>query len=102
VRWIAQNIVPPSQHRASAATGPKANKIDDDFLCFSCFTYCPPNQTQEVSIMQTAHISALEAKHAVLDRRISEEEHRPLPDAIRLADLKKQKLRVKEEIILAH
>ena len=68
----------------------------------TCSTPCPPNQTQEVSIMQTAHISALEAKHAVLDRRIEEEEHRPLPDAIRLADLKKQKLRVKEEIVLAH
>lgn len=52
--------------------------------------------------MQTAHLSALEAKHAVLDQRINEEEHRPMPDTITLADLKKQKLRLKEEIIRAH
>jgi len=52
--------------------------------------------------MQTAHLSALEAKHAVLDRRIAEEEHRPMPDTFVLRDLKRQKLRVKEEMTLAH
>lgn len=48
--------------------------------------------------MQTAHISALEAKHAVLERQIIAESHRPLPDSATLAALKKQKLRLKEEI----
>lgn len=48
--------------------------------------------------MQTAHLSALEAKHAVLDQKISIESHRPLPDTAMLATLKKQKLRVKEEM----
>ncbi|OJV27344.1 MAG: hypothetical protein BGO24_00350 [Sphingomonas sp. 67-36] len=62
----------------------------------------PVNLTKEVPVMQTAHLSALEAKHAVLDRRIAEEEHRPMPDTFLVADLKKQKLRVKEEIALAH
>lgn len=52
--------------------------------------------------MQTAHLTALEAKHATLDRRIADEEHRPMPDAIRIADLKKQKLKVKEEMSAAH
>lgn len=51
--------------------------------------------------METAHIAALQAKHATLDRRIHDEEHRPLPDTATLAMLKKRKLRVKEEIILA-
>lgn len=50
--------------------------------------------------MQDAHLSALSAKHAVLDQRIIAESQRPLPDQILLAQLKKQKLRVKEE--LAH
>lgn len=50
--------------------------------------------------METAHIVALQAKHATLDRKIHDEEHRPLPDAVALAALKKQKLRVKEEIAL--
>ena len=48
--------------------------------------------------MQNAHLSALEAKHAVLDRRIAAESQRPCPTAITLATLKKQKLRVKEEM----
>lgn len=48
--------------------------------------------------MQTTHQMALETKHATLDKRIAEEIHRPLPNAMRLAELKKQKLRLKEEI----
>jgi hypothetical protein len=53
---------------------------------------------QENISMQTAHYSALEAKHAVLDRQIADETHRPLPDTAALAALKKQKLRIKEEM----
>lgn len=52
--------------------------------------------------MQTAHLTALQAKHATLDQRIADEEHRPMPDAYRLADLKKQKLRIKEEMTATH
>ena len=48
--------------------------------------------------MQNSHLSALETKHMVLERQISAESQRPLPDARILADLKKQKLRVKEAI----
>jgi len=48
--------------------------------------------------MQNAHLSALETKHMVLDRQIIAENQRPLPDTRILADLKKQKLRVKEAI----
>lgn len=50
--------------------------------------------------METAHIAALQAKHATLDRKIAEEEHRPQPDSATLAMLKKQKLRLKEELSL--
>ncbi len=48
--------------------------------------------------MSTTHYNALETKHAVLESRIADEEHRPLPDTGVLADLKKQKLRIKEEM----
>ena len=48
--------------------------------------------------MQNAHMSALETKHAALDARICEENQRPHPDMATLAQLKKQKLRVKEEM----
>lgn len=48
--------------------------------------------------MQTAHLSALTAKHSRLDERIATESRRPQPDQLLLAQLKKQKLRVKEEL----
>lgn len=48
--------------------------------------------------MENSHISALQAKHAGLDARIRAENSRPLPDATLLAELKKQKLRIKEEL----
>jgi hypothetical protein len=48
--------------------------------------------------MQNAHFAALNAKHSTLDRRIAAESQRPLPDQMLIAELKKQKLRVKEEL----
>ncbi|WP_294329855.1 YdcH family protein [uncultured Sphingomonas sp.] len=48
--------------------------------------------------MHTAHLSALTAKHSQLDKRIATETQRPLPDHLLIAELKKQKLRVKEEM----
>ncbi len=48
--------------------------------------------------MQNAHFEALSVKHSNLDQRISSESQRPLPDQILIAQLKKQKLRVKEEM----
>lgn len=60
--------------------------------------YAPFTVKQEFSAVATTHQAALETKHAVLDRRIAEETHRPQPDAQLLAHLKKQKLRLKEEL----
>ena len=48
--------------------------------------------------MHQAHVSALQAKHAGLEARIIEENQRPQPDMATLARLKKEKLRVKEEM----
>ena len=48
--------------------------------------------------MANGHISALNAKHAQLEARISQETMRPHPDDHRLAQLKKEKLRLKEEL----
>ena len=48
--------------------------------------------------MEKAHSSALIAKHAGLDARITAETRRPAPNTALLADLKKQKLRIKEAI----
>ncbi len=48
--------------------------------------------------MQTAHLNALEAKHATLDRQIAAETQRPSPDQVVLSSLKKKKLLLKEEM----
>lgn len=48
--------------------------------------------------MENAHESALEAKHASLDAKIDAEMQRPSPDNIKLAELKKQKLKIKEKL----
>ncbi len=50
--------------------------------------------------MTEPHMVALEARHAELDRRIEEENSRPLPDELMLISLKKKKLRIKEELLL--
>jgi hypothetical protein len=47
---------------------------------------------------QQDRIEALKEKHASLDRAIDEENHRPLPDQAAIYDLKRQKLRIKDEI----
>lgn len=48
--------------------------------------------------METSHVAALQAKHEGLERRIREELNRPAPDESMVQTLKKQKLRLKEEI----
>ena len=48
--------------------------------------------------MDQAHIAALQTRHAGLDKRIAEETQRPMPDMTVLAQLKKEKLRIKEEM----
>lgn len=46
----------------------------------------------------SAHFAALTAKHRELEDRIEAEAHRPRPDSVLLAMLKKQKLRLKEAL----
>lgn len=44
------------------------------------------------------HIEALRTKHLDLKHEIDEENQRPLPDDLRIVELKRQKLRIKDEI----
>lgn len=48
--------------------------------------------------MENSRISALQAKHTALKAKIQRELSRPLPDPLRLADLKKRKLQLKERL----
>jgi hypothetical protein len=43
-------------------------------------------------------IEALKVKHAELEHAIDEENRRPLPNRDAVSDLKRQKLRIKDEI----
>ncbi len=47
---------------------------------------------------ESAHLQALRAKHAALDEEIAKEMARPLPDEMVISNLKRQKLKIKEEI----
>ena len=48
--------------------------------------------------MVNTHSSAMLAKHAGIEARIMAESRRPAPDSILIAQLKKQKLKLKEAI----
>ena len=43
-------------------------------------------------------VASLKARHAELEEALSQEVARPLPDAATIADLKKRKLRIKDEL----
>lgn len=43
-------------------------------------------------------VETLKARHARLEQEIVEEVHRPLPDQVHVTELKRQKLKIKEEI----
>jgi hypothetical protein len=45
-----------------------------------------------------SRLDALKARHAMLEERIADEDHRPRPDSEVLMRLKVEKLRLKEEI----
>lgn len=48
--------------------------------------------------MTHPHVAALKARHHDIDDQIATEERRPAPDTARLAELKRRKLKVKEEL----
>ncbi|HTR17201.1 MAG TPA: YdcH family protein [Acetobacteraceae bacterium] len=45
-----------------------------------------------------SRIESLKERHASLETRIVDEDHRPRPDELTLARLKREKLRLKEEL----
>ena len=47
-----------------------------------------------------ARVTTLTSKHAELERTIEDEHQRPLPDSLLISGLKREKLRIKDEIYL--
>ncbi|WP_342669098.1 YdcH family protein [Belnapia moabensis] len=52
----------------------------------------------DVRMMTSPRLRSLEDKHAILERAIGAQDARPRPDELELARLKREKLRLKEEI----
>jgi len=50
------------------------------------------------STAASSHVNALQSKHAGLEAQLRDELARPSPDAAMIQSIKKQKLRLKEEI----
>jgi len=48
----------------------------------------------------SAHLEQLQHKHSQLDAKIQRELRHPIPDTLRLSQLKKEKLRLKEQMRL--
>jgi hypothetical protein len=52
--------------------------------------------------MIEAHQASLTARHALLETKIAAESQRPQPDTLAIAKMKKEKLRLKEELTTRH
>jgi len=63
------------------------------------FYFALPIESKRRMPMSTSHLSTLKSRHADLDAKIANEERRPAPDTGMLAQLKKQKLKLKEEML---
>ncbi len=48
--------------------------------------------------MQSSHVESLKAKHAGLEARLHKEQSRPAPDDAMIQQLKREKLRLKQQI----
>jgi hypothetical protein len=53
---------------------------------------------KETKMASSPHVSALQTKHAGLEAQLREEMNRPAPDTATIQTLKRQKLRIKEEL----
>ena len=49
---------------------------------------------------ETADLAKLAARHTALENEIDREIHRPLPDQAHITELKREKLKIKEEMAL--
>ncbi len=49
---------------------------------------------------ETADLAKLEVRHTELENEIDAELHRPLPDQAHITELKREKLKVKEEMAM--
>ena len=66
--------------------------------CVKICVMCEVFLILEMRMAKSARLKTLTVKHSDLDTRIEQEMRNPLPDYLRISNLKKQKLLLKEEI----
>ena len=49
---------------------------------------------------ESSDLAEIQAQHAALEREIDDESRRPRPDQLRLTALKREKLKIKEKLVL--
>jgi len=47
----------------------------------------------------SSHLEKLQSKHSQLDAKIQRELQNPMPDTLRLSQMKKEKLRIKQQLL---
>lgn len=63
-----------------------------------CHTSFVPTQRKDVRMSLQNHLSELERRHSALDREIAKERIHPAPDEVKVQELKRRKLLLKDEI----
>jgi hypothetical protein len=92
-RIYRQNTVSPLVHRPSISV-----RRAMDSKNFLCHTRVVVHTHTEDDMAISAHIEELSEKHRAIERKIEEELSHPSSDELRIAALKKEKLRLKDEI----
>jgi hypothetical protein len=93
---------PLLQNAKSAATIPRNSStgVDRwlDKASLPCHTSTPFNTQTEGKMTLAGHLAELSEKHRVLEMKIQEELARPGADDLQISRLKKEKLRIKDEM----
>lgn len=73
-----------------------ALKADD--TAPTCLDVSPVNGREDLRMSLEARANSLSQRHASIDRELEAETHRPMPDPAVITKLKREKLRIKDEL----
>jgi len=86
----------PTAARPNYAFTKAPDRLDNSAL--PCHTDAPFNSQPEGKMTLAAHLAELSEKHRILELRIQEELARPGSDDLHISKLKKEKLRIRDEM----
>jgi hypothetical protein len=89
-------MIKPASMRVEKQSTAQLRWLDKPSL--PCHTTDPFNTPTEGSMTLAGHLQELSEKHRTLESRIQEELARPGADDLQINRLKKEKLRIKEEL----